>query len=157
MEKWSKVSVPIYLKVYIFDVVNGMQVESKGEEPIVVERGPFVFYETREKHVVSIDNDSNIIHYNDQKTFYFRQDLSNGSLDDHVNVVNVPLVVIYTTSSILHRALSYPTSFVLLRALSYTTSSILLRALSSDFLLCDSFISLCIFPLSLLMHAFSFF
>lgn len=109
MEKWSKVSVPIYLKVYIFDVLNGMQVESKGAKPIVAERGPFVFYETREKHVVNIDNDSNIIHYNDQKTFYYRENLSVGSLDDYVNVVNVPLVVSVNTSFILlylQRALS---------------------------------------------------
>ena len=92
MAKWSKVSVPIYLKVHIFDVQNVMEVESKGAEPIVIERGPFVFYETREKHVIDFDNDSNIIRYNDQKTFYFKPELSVGSLDDPVNVVNVPLV-----------------------------------------------------------------
>lgn len=96
MAKWAKVSVPIYLKVHIFDVQNVKEVESTGAEPIVVERGPFVFYETREKHVLDFDNDSNIIDYNDQKTFYFKPELSVGSLDDPVNVVNVPLVVSYS-------------------------------------------------------------
>ena len=92
MAKWAKVSVPIHFKVYVFDVMNRLDFEN-GAQPIVKERGPYTFIETREKVVDSFSNDTTTIFYNDIKKFYFEPDLSAGSLDDEVDVINVPLVV----------------------------------------------------------------
>ena len=92
LAKWSKVSVPIYFKIYVFDVTNGPAFEA-GEAPIVRQRGPYTFFETREKVIDSFSNDTTTIFYNDIKKFYFEPDLSAGSLDDEVEVINVPLMV----------------------------------------------------------------
>lgn len=57
------------------------------------QRGPYTFLETREKEIKSFSNDTTTIFYNDIKKFYFEPDLSAGSLDDEVDVINVPLMV----------------------------------------------------------------
>lgn len=93
LAKWSKVSVPIYFKIYIFDVLNGADFVSGKAAPILREKGPYTFRETREKVISSFSNDSTIINYNDIKRFYFEPDLSVGSLDDTVHVINVPVMV----------------------------------------------------------------
>lgn len=84
--------MPIYLRVYVFDIQNGYEVESKNAVPVLVERGPYTFFETREK-VVTSWNDTEQVSYKDVKTFYFDPELSNGTLDDMVSYINVPLVV----------------------------------------------------------------
>lgn len=59
----------------------------------MIQRGPFTFVETREKQIDSFSNDTTTIFYNDIKKFYFNPDLSDGTLDDEVDVLNVPLMV----------------------------------------------------------------
>lgn len=93
MLKWSKVTVPIYFKIHIFHVTNPVEVETRNAIPIVEERGPYTFVETREKKVVDISNDTEHVTYHDLKTFYFNRELSVGDLDDNVTVINVPLMV----------------------------------------------------------------
>lgn len=93
LEKWSNVTVPIYFRVYIFDVTNTADVEERNAIPIVEQCGPYTFLEKREKRVLDFTNNSEIIEYKDIKTFFFQPQLSNGSLDDQVSMLNVPLMV----------------------------------------------------------------
>ena len=86
-------TVPIYFKVYVFDVTNAADVTNRNAIPIVEQRGPFTFLEKRGKRILEFTNDSEIIDYKDIKTFFFQPHLSNGSLDDEVSVINVPLMV----------------------------------------------------------------
>lgn len=99
LAKWSKVTVPIHFKVYIFDVMNSEDFIDGRTPPALRQRGPYTFFETREKVVDSFSNDSILIEYDDIKKFYFEPQLSVGSLDDEVNVINVPLVVSRPVSS----------------------------------------------------------
>lgn len=92
LAKWSKVSVPIHFKVYVYDIVNADEF-ARGSQPVVKQRGPYTFLETREKVIDSFSNDTTTIFYDDIKKFYFQPDLSDGSLDDEVDVINVPLMV----------------------------------------------------------------
>ncbi|KAI1286724.1 Lysosome membrane protein 2 [Halotydeus destructor] len=92
LTKWSRVTVPIYLKVYVFDIQNGDEVANNRAVPVLVQRGPYTFFETREKIVLDFSNDSEVIHYQDIKRFYFMPELSNGTLQDEVNFINVPLI-----------------------------------------------------------------
>jgi hypothetical protein len=96
--KWSKVSVPIYLKIYVFDILNPTEFSLGNQRPHLKERGPYTFYETREKEIVGWDNETDTIEYHDLKTFYFDQSLSDGHLDDEVSVINAPLVVSISVS-----------------------------------------------------------
>ena len=90
LTKWKKVSVPIYLNVYVFNITNPEEVV-KQAPPILQEIGPFVFDETREKDLVSRENAT--ILYHDLKTFFFNAKRSNLSLDAEVYVANIPLIV----------------------------------------------------------------
>lgn len=92
LAKWAKVSVPIHFKVYVWDITNGEEF-ARGSPPVMQQRGPFTFLETREKEIQSFSNDTTTIFYNDIKKFYFEPDLSDGGLDDEVEVINVPLMV----------------------------------------------------------------
>lgn len=85
-----RVSVPIYLNVYVYDIKNPVEVQN-GEDAQLEEVGPFVFYETREKEIDSM-NQTNIF-YHDLKTFYFDAQKSKYPLEMEVTVVNVPMIV----------------------------------------------------------------
>ena len=97
LAKWKRVSVPIYLNVYIFNINNPLEVE-RGFPANLTEIGPFVFFETREKDIESI-NDTTIF-YHDLKTFFFDESRSKYSLDHEVTVVNVPLIVSFSSLEI---------------------------------------------------------
>jgi hypothetical protein len=103
--KWSKVSVPIYFKVYIMDIQNPEEFAA-GAEPRVIQRGPYTFLETREKEIKAFSNDSKTLTYDDIKKFYFQPDLSIGSLDEEVSVINVPLMSIVQKLHALKRKIS---------------------------------------------------
>ena len=92
LTKWKRVSVPIYLNVYVFNIKNPLDLERGYDNVTLEEIGPFVFYETREKNIDSFPNDTTIF-YNDIKTFYFDSNRSKYSLDHEVTAINVPLVV----------------------------------------------------------------
>lgn len=93
LSRWSKVVVPIYFKIYVFDVVNKEEFSNGLDDLKVVQRGPYTFFETREKVIDSFSNDTETIFYDDIKKFYFDPEMSAGSLEDEVDVINVPLMV----------------------------------------------------------------
>lgn len=90
LTKWKRVSVPIYLNVYVFNITNPEQVADHAP-PMLQEVGPFVFDETREKDIEYSENAT--IFYHDLKTFFFNPNRSNLSLDAEVYVANIPLIV----------------------------------------------------------------
>lgn len=92
-KKWMKVSVPIYFRIYVWDIKNAESFQRDGLPPQLVETGPYTFREIRTKERVSFSEDETNVTYHDIKTFYFEPELSKGSLEDEVNVINVPLVV----------------------------------------------------------------
>jgi len=91
-KKWMRVSVPIYFRIYVWDIKNPESFQREGLPPQLVEKGPYTFREIRTKERVSFSEDGTNVTYHDIKTFYFEPQLSMGSLEDEVNVINVPLV-----------------------------------------------------------------
>ncbi|RWS06791.1 Lysosome membrane protein 2-like protein [Dinothrombium tinctorium] len=89
-KRWTKLSVPVFIKFYLFDIQNKNDVFN-GHKPIVVERGPYVFRQTREKLDIEIDELNATITYKELKGYYFEPELSNGSLSDELTVVDVPV------------------------------------------------------------------
>lgn len=96
MDRWLKVKVPITMSFTIFEVINPTEVASGSAQPIVVERGPYVFDETRHKIVTGSDEESGSISYNQFKTYIFNRNKSVGSLDDEYSIPNVPAIVLST-------------------------------------------------------------
>ncbi|XP_023212736.1 protein croquemort-like [Centruroides sculpturatus] len=91
-EQWKEPSLPIYLEIYLFNITNPEDVEANISKPIVEEVGPFSFREKRTKENITW-NDNGTVSYRLVKTWYFQPDRTNGSLDDHIITVNVPMIV----------------------------------------------------------------
>lgn len=85
--------IPIYMKFYPFDCLNPEQVELNGSRPVLVERGPYTFLEKRVKEIIGFEEDNKFVVYREQKFFHFVPELSEGTLDDEINALNIPVVV----------------------------------------------------------------
>lgn len=57
-------------------------------KPQFQELGPYVFEEIHERVGIVYDDDDKIISFNQTKTWWFRKDLSRGSLDDKITSLN---------------------------------------------------------------------
>ncbi|XP_074595030.1 protein croquemort-like [Brevipalpus obovatus] len=95
---WSKAPVPIYMKIYVFNITNAHEVATNKSEVKLQELGPYVFIEEREKINITWDHSQGTISYHQKKNYYFSPELTNGSLDDVVYHVNVPLASLVARS-----------------------------------------------------------
>lgn len=88
---WKDNPVPIYIKFYFFNITNPMDVWDNISKPILEEVGPYTFREAR--HKVNITwNSNDTVSYRQVKRWYFQSDLTDGSLDDIITTLNVPMV-----------------------------------------------------------------
>lgn len=60
----------------------------KNVKPKFEQLGPYVFEEIHERVGLVYDDDNNEVSFNQTKTWWFRADLSNGTLDDKVTSIN---------------------------------------------------------------------
>ena len=70
---------------------NSIEVE-KGEKPMVVQRGPYVFSELWCRKNVEFLN-MTILNYSPTITLKFEPDLSKGDLTDKITILNIPALV----------------------------------------------------------------
>lgn len=105
-EFWQKSDVPIYMRFYLWNVTNAAAVLDNHQQPILQQLGPYVF---REKHnkVNMTWHENGTVTYMQVKTWYFRPDLSNGSLEDQITTLNVPLLAAAPMVRSLNRVLKY--------------------------------------------------
>lgn len=100
LERWSKPNVPMYFKVWIFDIKNAQEIiDQKGTKPHIEEIGPFVFNLRRQKDVISFAGDN--LYYTERKIYHFNRELSCCAINTTVTIPNIPLV------GVVDRALSY--------------------------------------------------
>lgn len=100
LERWSKPDIPMYFKVYVFDVKNAQEViDKRGTKPQLREIGPFVFHLKRQKDIVSFAGDN--LYYTERKIYHFSPELSCCAINTTVTIPNIPLV------AVVDRALSY--------------------------------------------------
>ncbi|CAG7817502.1 unnamed protein product [Allacma fusca] len=90
--KWTDVKVPILIKFYFFNVTN-IEEADRGGKFQVREVGPYVWEEKRSKQIVAMDEEEDTVTYKEVVWYYFRPDLSIGSQEDTVNIVNIPFIV----------------------------------------------------------------
>lgn len=88
---WHKVSIPIYTKFYIFNVTNPEQVLDL-QKPILEELGPYTFRESREKVDIIWNNNNGTVSYKQIRRWNFISEKTNGSLEDSVVHLNVPMI-----------------------------------------------------------------
>jgi len=88
---WLESPVPIFLRVHLFNVTNSEAVIRNKAKPILVEMGPYVFQEVHTRvHIKELDNQT--MQFQQRRTWHFLPHLSNGTLEDNVTALNVPLM-----------------------------------------------------------------
>eukprot|EP00092_Neocalanus_flemingeri_P084124 GFUD01105638.1.p1 GENE.GFUD01105638.1~~GFUD01105638.1.p1 ORF type:complete len:511 (-),score=100.83 GFUD01105638.1:901-2433(-) len=83
---WQDLPTPMLASMYLFNVSNPDEV-SKGAKPELEEFGPYVFTEQHHKTKLAW-NENGTITYRQIRTWHFVPELSSGSLDDNVTIVN---------------------------------------------------------------------
>ncbi|KAI1309004.1 Protein croquemort [Halotydeus destructor] len=91
-ENWRQIPLPIINNFYLFNVTNSEAIIQNQSKPILEELGPFVYEERREKIDIEYNEDETLATYRSVRRYYFRPDLTKGSLDDIVVHLNVPLI-----------------------------------------------------------------
>lgn len=100
LERWSKPNVPMYFKVWLYDIKNAQEIIDKRDtKPQVEEIGPFVFNLKRQKDVISFAGDN--LYYTERKIYHFNRKLSCCAINTTVTIPNIPLV------AVVDRALGY--------------------------------------------------
>jgi len=88
---WIEPPVPMFMRVYLFHVTNSDDVVLNRAKPILIEMGPYTFTERHERvNIETFDNAT--MQFQVKKTWHFVSDLSNGTLDDNITALNVPIV-----------------------------------------------------------------
>ncbi|XP_013790099.1 scavenger receptor class B member 1-like, partial [Limulus polyphemus] len=91
-ENWKNIPVPIYVRIYIFNVTNPADVTFNGAKPVLEEVGPYTFKETRVKEIIGWNKEEDTVLYHEVKSYVFEKGLSAGTQDEIVYVINVPLL-----------------------------------------------------------------
>lgn len=87
--------IPIYMQYYIFNVTNPEEILAGGKAQ-VKEIGPYTYEENRMKYDLKWNADEDTVIFKQNKTFFFRPDLSNGLLEsDELTIIN-PLYIIFS-------------------------------------------------------------
>jgi len=83
---WQILPEPMVASMYLFQVLNPEEIKT-GSKPRLEQVGPYVFTEQHEK--VNITWNSNgTVSYRQIRTWHFLPELSNGTLDDEVTILN---------------------------------------------------------------------
>ena len=83
------------MKFYIFEVKNEAEIKAGGK-PELEEKGPYTYYEYREKIDLSFSNESDpeSVTFGQKKTWVFSKENSCADCDktDKIKVINAPLI-----------------------------------------------------------------
>lgn len=87
--------VPIYMQFWLFNVTNPDEIRFSGAKPVLQEVGPFTYEEVRVKYSFEWDDYEGTVSYLQNKSYMFREDLSNGLKEsDPITTINVLMVLL---------------------------------------------------------------
>lgn len=86
--RYTKSSVPLSVKMYMFNVTNPEEVNN-GAKPSLVQVGPFSLSERRKKDVISISPDNKTLDYRLYRSYFFNPNDSK-PLDSIITMPNAP-------------------------------------------------------------------
>jgi len=87
---WISPPVKPLLKIYYFNVTNPQEYLEGGKIRLE-ELGPYVYEEKWQREGVAWSNENTEVKFRMKRTYFFRSDLTMGSLDDVVTLPNVPM------------------------------------------------------------------
>lgn len=89
---WKDLPIPIYQKVYIFNITNPDEFSNKGAKPILQEIGPYVFKGRWMKERMEWNDEDGTVTYKDVKEYTFERELSVGDQEEMIYTLNGPLL-----------------------------------------------------------------
>ncbi|XP_068719309.1 lysosome membrane protein 2-like [Montipora capricornis] len=96
-KEWKNTSVPVYMKVFVFNVTNPDEV-MKGESiPNVTQIGPYSYRELRSNEVLDWNSDKSVVTFMPNRTYVFDTETSCAGCDDQIDsfvTVNIPLLAV---------------------------------------------------------------
>jgi len=93
---WKSPPATIYLDFYFLEVLNPDDIVDKSSRPHVVERGPYVYRELKNKIDIEFLNESRQLRYKEAKWYTFDPEMSNGTEDDNITCLNFAVVALAT-------------------------------------------------------------
>ena len=93
-DQWKKPTIPIYLRIYTFSIVNPLEVKA-GKPAFVFQRGPYSYRESRQK--INITWGHSNVNYDQITQYTFDPNTSCHGCDpkkDEITSVNIPMVAI---------------------------------------------------------------
>lgn len=91
-DNWIQTPLPMFAEFYMFNWTNPEQAYDHQVKPNFVEMGPYVFQEMHTRDDVQFF-DNATVGFNQTRVWHFRQDLSNGRLEDQITNLNTIAMV----------------------------------------------------------------
>ncbi|KAK3087571.1 hypothetical protein FSP39_007666 [Pinctada imbricata] len=92
---WLDPPLPIYFKMYMFDLTNPLEVVNEGAKPFFREKGPYT-YRLWPKKINITFNNNNTVTYRETHTYVFQRNMSVGPSTDRFLTLNLPLLTVTT-------------------------------------------------------------
>ncbi|XP_029042884.1 protein croquemort-like [Osmia bicornis bicornis] len=115
---------PMYLKIHFFNWTNPEELLIKGKKPNLVEVGPYVFREIRQKADVVFHPENDTVSYLYQRWWFFEPELTNGSLNDSITQLNAVAISAKHKVRYWDGALQSTLSFMLTASKVHTTKTV---------------------------------
>ncbi|GFS42665.1 scavenger receptor class B member 1 [Nephila pilipes] len=109
---WEDIPLPIYEKLYFFNINNGEGFLKHGEPLNVTEVGPYTYSARWVKHN-PVWNSNGTVSYKEIRTYQFERDLSVGSQDDVITTLNGPMIIAADILKTYNIAFRIAASFIL--------------------------------------------
>ena len=90
-KNWLDPPVPIYMDLYLFNLLNPEEFVKNGHKPVFAEVGPFVYKEIRTKENI-VNNNNYTITYNERRQFFFVRELS--AHDENYNITTINMAAL---------------------------------------------------------------
>ena len=85
-------SPPKYNKLFFFHITNLQEFLYEGQAPVYREQGPYVFREIYMRHNIKFSDNQELVSYSEAIQNQFIPEMSIGSLDDEISIINLPYV-----------------------------------------------------------------
>ncbi|XP_055621367.1 sensory neuron membrane protein 2 isoform X2 [Toxorhynchites rutilus septentrionalis] len=88
-KRWEVIPQPLDFKVYLFNVTNPYEVQM-GRRPRVVEVGPYIYFQYRQKDNIRFSRDRTKVHFSQRQTYLFDAESSYPLTEnDQITVLNM--------------------------------------------------------------------
>ncbi|XP_013772957.1 scavenger receptor class B member 1-like [Limulus polyphemus] len=88
---WKDIPLPLYQKIYFFNVTNPEEFLQQKSKPKLVEIGPYTYRSWWTKENITWNNNDTVT-YREVKKYVFKPELSVGSENDVITTVNFPML-----------------------------------------------------------------